>query len=168
MNVPEEESYSMNNLKKNTGKEIESYLIHDTCGSCSIAPPVPARPDISIKYEHNYKATTEKGRNINIAEADGEPAQQLQLDVLNESLVTSCKQDSSSTVVDGPSEFGESMPENALGGQTDEHILPQRRRCIGKWQLGRTIGEGSSGKVKLAHHADTKEVVRSSITIVCC
>jgi tRNA A-37 threonylcarbamoyl transferase component Bud32 len=68
------------------------------------------------------------------------------------------KQDSSSTVVEGPIDF-------PLDPQTTIDIenppssthLPLKRKQIGKWILGITIGEGSSGKVKLAHHIETKE-----------
>ena len=94
-----------------------------------------------------------------------------------------CKKDSTSTVVEAtshaiieetPSRAHQYPSENInnsenifLSGsqsspetQTDTHV--SRRKWIGRWQLGRTIGEGSSGKVKLAHNADTKETVRNA------
>lgn len=84
------------------------------------------------------------------------------------------KQDSTSTVVESSNL---QLPERSSGSPAENYshqdITPSvsspsqdvttadihtaRRKWIGRWQLGRTIGEGSSGKVKLAHHADTKE-----------
>ncbi|KAJ3342154.1 serine/threonine-protein kinase KIN2, partial [Kappamyces sp. JEL0680] len=42
--------------------------------------------------------------------------------------------------------------------------LPSGRKWIGKWKLGRTIGEGSSGKVKLAQHVETRETLANGMT----
>lgn len=89
------------------------------------------------------------------------------------------KQDSSSTVVESvaqiqmeaaeEAEISASLPENSIEPENiasqpvetaDTAEAPRGgRKSIGKWQLGKTIGEGSSGKVKLAQHQDTKETV---------
>lgn len=39
-----------------------------------------------------------------------------------------------------------------------------RRSVIGKWQLGRVVGEGSSGKVCVATHSVTAEIVLFILT----
>ena len=80
------------------------------------------------------------------------------------------KQDSSSTVVEGTASSAHGEHNGSPGPSTATPSSPirmQKRKFIGKWQLGRTIGQGSSGKVKLAHHIETKEKVHS-ILIVCC
>ncbi|KAJ3325899.1 serine/threonine-protein kinase KIN2 [Boothiomyces sp. JEL0866] len=78
------------------------------------------------------------------------------------------KQDSSSTVVEGSSSSktqesnsNESPSQSSNQGaesNIEENRQGHNRKFIGKWQLGKTIGEGSSGKVKLAKHMDTKEI----------
>ena len=35
----------------------------------------------------------------------------------------------------------------------------QSRRTLGNWQLGKTIGQGSMGRVRLGHHLTTGEQV---------
>jgi len=37
----------------------------------------------------------------------------------------------------------------------------QSRRTLGNWQLGKTIGQGSMGRVRLGHNLNTGEQVRS-------
>lgn len=44
----------------------------------------------------------------------------------------------------------------------------QGRQFVGEWKLGKTIGEGSSGKVKIARHRITKLVVFKHLMKVCC
>lgn len=36
----------------------------------------------------------------------------------------------------------------------------EKLKRVGEWVFGETLGQGSFGKVKLAHHAKTKELVR--------
>ena len=71
------------------------------------------------------------------------------------------KQDSSSTVVeDGSAIPREGDFESSADDQTPcpvSIVRVKNRKYIGKWQLGRTIGQGSSGKVKIAQHIDTRE-----------
>ncbi|KAJ3260295.1 serine/threonine-protein kinase KIN2 [Boothiomyces macroporosus] len=77
------------------------------------------------------------------------------------------KQDSSSTVVEGTntvksqendtSQTTSESSSQAVETNVDDTRQAHNRKFIGKWQLGKTIGEGSSGKVKLAKHMDTKE-----------
>jgi hypothetical protein len=83
------------------------------------------------------------------------PARPATLDALSSTPAPTTKQDSSSTVVegvDGKVAQEEVAVENPIA-------VTHRRRMIGRYELGETIGEGSSGKVKLAIHADTKEKV---------
>lgn len=71
---------------------------------------------------------------------------------------TNAKQDSSSTVVEGPIDSNFDTPNTIITeNPSSSEPLPLKRKQIGKWILGITIGEGSSGKVKLAHHIETKE-----------
>lgn len=46
-----------------------------------------------------------------------------------------------------------------------ERPAPVKRRNLGDWNLEKTIGAGSMGKVKLARHHTTGEQVRSRL---CC
>lgn len=41
----------------------------------------------------------------------------------------------------------------------DPHQVPVKRRNLGEWNLEKTIGAGSMGKVKLARHHITGEQV---------
>lgn len=43
----------------------------------------------------------------------------------------------------------------------------QSRRTLGNWQLGKTIGQGSMGRVRLGHNITTGEQVRSSPVGMC-
>lgn len=42
----------------------------------------------------------------------------------------------------------------------EQRIVPVKRRNLGEWNLEKTIGAGSMGKVKLARHHVTGEQVR--------
>jgi hypothetical protein len=123
-----------------------------------IQPPLPPpRPDRVVDITHN---------------------------LLTEDIIqypsTNEKQDSSSTVVESlgyvqmetiadenqhshpqsrPNEENSKPLETAVVAPTVDAVSRGGRKSIGKWQLGKTIGEGSSGKVKLAQHQDTKETV---------
>ena len=92
--------------------------------------------------------------------------------VINALLVPpqAVKQDSTSTVVElrsileaSEDLYGDSSDNSMAAPSTTLIALPtpshSGRKWIGKWKLGRTIGEGSSGKVKLAQHSETKETV---------
>jgi hypothetical protein len=91
------------------------------------------------------------------------PARPVTLDALSSTPAPTTKQDSSSTVVEGSD--GKVAQEEAL--TESPAPVSHRRRMIGRYELGETIGEGSSGKVKLAIHADTKERV-IWVDSVCC
>jgi hypothetical protein len=121
-----------------------------------IQPPLPPpRPDRVVDLTHNL--LTEDRINY--------PA-------------TNEKQDSSSTVVESlgyvqmeliAEENQHSPPQSRANAENSKPVetpvvastadTRTGRKSIGKWQLGKTIGEGSSGKVKLATHQDTKETV---------
>ncbi|KAH6576559.1 hypothetical protein BASA62_001340 [Batrachochytrium salamandrivorans] len=49
------------------------------------------------------------------------------------------------------------LPQESLSNTPIANTLPTGRKYIGDWALGKTIGEGSSGKVKLAENTITGE-----------
>lgn len=48
----------------------------------------------------------------------------------------------------------------AASTSSDGAPPPEKLKRVGDWIFGETLGQGSFGKVKLAHHAKTKEKVR--------
>jgi hypothetical protein len=52
------------------------------------------------------------------------------------------------------------------GGAAASSSGAEKLKRIGNWILGETLGQGSFGKVKLAHHAQTKEKVTTRNTQV--
>jgi len=57
---------------------------------------------------------------------------------------------------------------NSTGGASATDVQPRRRTAIdattGTWELGKTIGAGSMGKVKLAKNKETNEQVSNRLT----
>ena len=157
------------------GYQIDALAVKECAfeqNSLQQPPPLPSRPiDLAPFTRSAYPATSVNNENQHSA-SDGEN-RGYALPSPNQ------KQDSTSTVVESSNEAqvaaadntSSSDANNASGAEiaipttsqsspevaSDAHIA--RRKWIGRWQLGRTIGEGSSGKVQLAHHADTKETV---------
>jgi hypothetical protein len=133
---------------KLVSKVIESKL------NCVSPPPLPNRPRSITRMigvnntKHTRKTTSETEEFLTVH------------------IPPTTKQDSSCTVVDGY-EKHEATSTHSSQLVQDPSILTippssnyqARRKVIGKWELGKTIGEGSSGKVKLAVHSETREKV---------
>lgn len=143
-------------------------------------PPIPARPkNLAPLSRTPLYASKPNALQSNDTFNNG------QSDVSSSLLppVPNSKQDSTSTVVDSSSKTQLNEENDVLHHASNEFInesssnvttsapvetgafmsdttSSNRRKWIGKWQLGKTIGEGSSGKVKLALHSETKETVR--------
>lgn len=132
-------------LIENVGEpvnELQQYSMADETSLAKLdkgkqkleAPPVPTRP---AQY-----LTISTKRDIQI----DDPRKSTE------------KQDSSSTVVSS-SVMDHTVREPDVPNEFFDHVQSQsrRRKYIGNWQLGKTIGKGSSGKVLLARHVETKE-----------
>ncbi|KAJ3277155.1 serine/threonine-protein kinase KIN2 [Terramyces sp. JEL0728] len=123
---------------------------NSTSGRPKTPPPLPTRPS------RLSQITRSPIRAVSI---NSQPSD-IPLPAVN------TKQDSSSTVVEGNSSKSQENDSNQSPSQStsqteenqEENKQGHNRKYIGKWQLGKTIGEGSSGKVKLAKHMDTKEI----------
>lgn len=58
---------------------------------------------------------------------------------------------------------GRTPVHGSSGGRTPVHGSVNGRTRVGKYELGRTLGEGNFAKVKWAKHVDTNEVVAIKI-----
>ncbi|KAJ2996397.1 serine/threonine-protein kinase KIN2 [Globomyces sp. JEL0801] len=142
-------------------------------------PPIPARPTglvigkgykspskvlpkVPVSNGDNHKArkevksqvdipsidTTALLRNretVNVINSPNSNSSTSQMGTIPMSITK--KQDSSSTVVE----------QVFQKQQINTEEIRERKKMIGKWEIGRTIGEGATGKVKLAVHCETKE-----------
>ena len=60
---------------------------------------------------------------------------------------------------------GQSQQQQTAQGQSaQQQLQQQQRQVVGQYMLGKTIGEGTFGKVKLAVHMPTGEKVNTFIS----
>ncbi|KAI6503128.1 hypothetical protein MCOR11_001060 [Pyricularia oryzae] len=134
---------------------------HNHSGSMSSRPSSSARPVQDVLPNNDYETTNVAQK----ATKDSRPPQSSR-DTATRQHRRSGSQRSGHHGHDGNAEAGPSTPSQASHGSSDPRTRKMRTVIpaqSGKWNLGKTIGAGSMGKVKLARKEDGTEQVACKI-----